>query len=48
MEEEMIKLSNIMPVELAIARELEYRKKMEVLNNRQMDLKALVLPQVTT
>ncbi|PWA60321.1 Zinc finger, C2H2 [Artemisia annua] len=45
MEEEMINLSNIMPVELAIARELEYRKKMEVLNNRQMNLKPLVPPQ---
>ncbi|GJT87840.1 hypothetical protein Tco_1069557, partial [Tanacetum coccineum] len=45
MEEDMIKLSNIMPVELAIARELEYRKKMEVLHNRQMDFKPLVPPQ---
>ncbi|GKE53754.1 hypothetical protein Tco_1488910, partial [Tanacetum coccineum] len=45
MEEDMIKLGNIMPVELAIARELEYRKKMEVLNNRQMDFIPLVPPQ---
>ncbi|KAI7752763.1 hypothetical protein M8C21_021195 [Ambrosia artemisiifolia] len=53
MEEEMIRLCNIMPVELAIKRELEYRAKMEVLKNQhQNDLKPLVLaqgppPQVT-
>lgn len=47
MEEEMMTLCNIMPVELAIKRELEYRNKMEVLNNRHHnDLKPLVLGQV--
>ncbi|XP_024988239.1 uncharacterized protein LOC112523039 isoform X1 [Cynara cardunculus var. scolymus] len=46
MEEEMISLRNIMPVELAIKRELEYRKKMDVSRNqRQNDLKPLVLTQ---
>ncbi|XP_024988240.1 uncharacterized protein LOC112523039 isoform X2 [Cynara cardunculus var. scolymus] len=48
MEEEMISLRNIMPVELAIKRELEYRKKMDVSRNqRQNDLKPLVLTQVS-
>ncbi|XP_071736523.1 uncharacterized protein [Rutidosis leptorrhynchoides] len=46
MEEEMISLSNIMPVELAIKRELEYRKKMESLNNHgQNEFQPLVLGQ---
>ncbi|XP_076902429.1 uncharacterized protein LOC143557184 [Bidens hawaiensis] len=47
MEEEMVKLCNIMPVELAIKRELEYRKKIEALKNEhQNDLKPLLLAQV--
>ncbi|KAK9051017.1 hypothetical protein SSX86_027642 [Deinandra increscens subsp. villosa] len=47
MEEELIKLCNIMPVELAIKRELEYRKKVEILNNQhQDDLKPLIGAQI--
>ncbi|KAI3763671.1 hypothetical protein L2E82_13665 [Cichorium intybus] len=46
MEEEMITLQNIMPVELAIKRELEYRKKMEISRNQhQNNLKPLLLTQ---
>ncbi|KAK1413736.1 hypothetical protein QVD17_35516 [Tagetes erecta] len=44
MEEEMINMCNIMPVDLAIRRELAYRMKMEVLKH-QNDLKPLVLAQ---
>ncbi|KAL8228995.1 hypothetical protein R6Q57_013895 [Mikania cordata] len=36
MDEEMIALHNIMPVELAIKREMEYRTKVEVLKNRHL------------
>ncbi|KAL7605277.1 uncharacterized protein LOC111880256 [Lactuca sativa] len=47
MEEEMITLQNIMPVDLAIKRELEYRKKMEISRNQhQNNLKPLVASQV--
>nr|XP_043623478.1 uncharacterized protein LOC122595207 isoform X3 [Erigeron canadensis] len=47
MEDEMISLCNIMPVELAIKREMEYRKKMEALNSRnQNELAPLMLAQV--
>ncbi|KAI3731538.1 hypothetical protein L1987_62727 [Smallanthus sonchifolius] len=46
MEEKMISLRNIMPAELAIKRELEYRMKMEVLKNQhQNDLIPLMLAQ---
>ncbi|KAI7751182.1 hypothetical protein M8C21_027794 [Ambrosia artemisiifolia] len=46
MEEEMVKLCNVMPVELAIKRELEYRKKMDALKNQhQYDLKPLISAQ---
>nr|KAJ0211617.1 hypothetical protein LSAT_V11C400161810 [Lactuca sativa] len=46
MEEEMITLQNIMPVDLAIKRELEYRKKMEISRNQhQNNLKPLVASQ---
>nr|XP_043623477.1 zinc finger RNA-binding protein-like isoform X2 [Erigeron canadensis] len=46
MEDEMISLCNIMPVELAIKREMEYRKKMEALNSRnQNELAPLMLAQ---
>lgn len=36
MDEEMIALRNVMPVELAIRREMEYRAKVEVLKNRRL------------
>ncbi|KAK1423147.1 hypothetical protein QVD17_18442 [Tagetes erecta] len=36
MDEEMIALRNVMPVELAIKREMEYRAKVEVLKNRRL------------
>ncbi|CAI9265442.1 unnamed protein product [Lactuca saligna] len=46
MEEEMITLQNIMPVDLAIKRELEYRKKMEISRNQhENNLKPLVVSQ---
>ncbi|KAL8249858.1 hypothetical protein R6Q59_006726 [Mikania micrantha] len=45
MEEDMINLCNIMPVELAIKRELEYRTKMLLKNQHRNDLKPLVLTQ---
>ncbi|KAJ0495101.1 putative transcription factor C2H2 family [Helianthus annuus] len=46
MEEEMVRMSNIMPVELAIKRELEYRKKMEALKyQHQNDFKPLISAQ---
>ncbi|MFS8020927.1 putative transcription factor C2H2 family [Helianthus anomalus] len=46
MEEEMFSLCNIMPVELALQRELEYRAKMQVEKNQhQNDLKPIVLAQ---
>ncbi|KAL8227562.1 hypothetical protein R6Q57_015146 [Mikania cordata] len=46
MEEDMIKLCNIMPVELAIERELAYRKKMDILmNQHQIDLNPLIPAQ---
>ncbi|KAM0047543.1 putative transcription factor C2H2 family [Helianthus debilis subsp. tardiflorus] len=46
MEEEMVIMSNIMPVELAIKRELEYRKKMEALQyQHENDFKPLISAQ---
>ncbi|KAD7478789.1 hypothetical protein R6Q59_005448 [Mikania micrantha] len=47
MDEEMIALHNIMPVELAIKREMEYRTKVEVLKNRHLiNLNPLLPSQV--
>ncbi|KAK1425765.1 hypothetical protein QVD17_21123 [Tagetes erecta] len=46
MDEEMIKLCNVMSVELALKRELEYRKKMEALKSQhQNDLNPLIPAQ---
>lgn len=47
MDEEMITLHNIMPVELAIKREMEYRSKLEVLRDRHLvDLNPMLPSQV--
>ncbi|KAI3717521.1 hypothetical protein L1987_69194 [Smallanthus sonchifolius] len=47
MDEEMIAMRNIMPVELAIKREMEYRTKLEVLKNRRfVNLNPLLPSQV--
>ncbi|KAI7733306.1 hypothetical protein M8C21_008511 [Ambrosia artemisiifolia] len=47
MDEEMIALRNVMPVELAIKREMEYRAKIEVLKNQRLiNLNPLVPSQV--
>nr|XP_043607571.1 uncharacterized protein LOC122579452 [Erigeron canadensis] len=47
MEEEMIRLQNIMPLDLAIKREMEYRCRMEVLKNRRLvNLNPLLPSQV--
>nr|GEZ96797.1 zinc finger, C2H2 [Tanacetum cinerariifolium] len=47
MDEDMITLHNIMPVELAIRREMEYRNQMEVLKNRRLvNLNPLLPSQV--
>ncbi|KAM0055753.1 putative transcription factor C2H2 family [Helianthus debilis subsp. tardiflorus] len=47
MEEEMIALRNVMPVELAIKREMEYRAKIELMKNgRLVNLNPLVPSQV--
>lgn len=44
----MIKLCNVMTVELALKRELEYRKKMEALKTQhQSDLNPFIPAQVT-
>ncbi|KAK9064611.1 hypothetical protein SSX86_015993 [Deinandra increscens subsp. villosa] len=44
MDEEMIALRNVMPVELAIKREMEYRAKIEVLKNRRLNNLNPLLP----
>ncbi|PWA87506.1 Zinc finger, C2H2 [Artemisia annua] len=47
MDEDMMTLHNIMPVELAIRREMEYRSQMEVLKNRRLvNLNPLLPSQV--
>ncbi|KVH96169.1 uncharacterized protein LOC112527980 [Cynara cardunculus var. scolymus] len=44
MDEEMMTLHNVMPVKLAIKREMEYRSKMEVLRNRRFNNLNPLLP----
>ncbi|KAJ9549151.1 hypothetical protein OSB04_021694 [Centaurea solstitialis] len=44
MDEEMITLHNVMPVKLAIEREMEYRSKLEVLRNRRFNNLSPLLP----
>ncbi|KAI3502504.1 hypothetical protein L1887_30608 [Cichorium endivia] len=44
MDEEMVTLHNVMPVELALKREMEYRRKMEVSKNCQLNNLNPLLP----